>query len=427
MRLIVSVEIYGTEHIVGEITGKGTEDAVFCYCQDYLNNPEAFPISLSLPLIDKPFSAQETKSYFEGLLPEGFTRRTVASYLHASEDDYLKILYSLGKECLGSIRVVDSENDEEISCSYERLTLEQVRELAKEGASKSAELVTKSHLSLTGASGKVGLYYNPIENSWYLPMGSAPSTHIVKQSHVRLNAIVANEQLSLLTAKKLGIEVPNVFVINTGTFNDEDVLLATERYDRLIGKDSAIINGNLKPFRLHQEDFAQALGIPSVRKYETSEDNYLKSMFELIRKYSGDPISDQEKLWRIIIFNYLLGNTDAHIKNFSLLRGENPQKLRLAPAYDLVSTIVYSSSTRNMAFRVGDEYSIDKIDTESFKDAAKVAGLREKYALNIFEQVCYEFKNALIEASCEIADSGYTEADRIKNQILSYGGIKNFI
>ena len=72
------------------------------------------------------------------------------------------------------------------------MSAEEVKRLAQEGATESAELVTKAHLSLTGASGKVGLYYDNEKDEWYLPYGDAPSTHIVKQSHVRLKNIVAN-------------------------------------------------------------------------------------------------------------------------------------------------------------------------------------------------------------------------------------------
>ena len=71
----------------------------------------------------------------------------------------------------------------------------------------------RSHLSLTGASGKVGLYYDAAGKQWYLPKGTAPSTHIVKQSHIRLSGIVANEQLSLRTAYYCGIEIPDSFII----------------------------------------------------------------------------------------------------------------------------------------------------------------------------------------------------------------------
>lgn len=119
-----------------------------------------------------------------------------------------------------------------------------IAEFAKEGASKSAQFLAKAHLSLTGASGKTGLYYDN-KDGWYMPFGTAPSTHIVKQSHVRLSGIVANEQLCLRTAKILGIDVPESFIISVGT--GEHILFATKRFDRLMQEDSRVIDG--KKFR----------------------------------------------------------------------------------------------------------------------------------------------------------------------------------
>ena len=113
---------------------------------------------------------------------------------------------------------------------------------------------------------------------WYQPNGDAPSTHIVKQSHVRLSDIVTNEQLSLTTASKLGISIPESFIINTGAARDEEILFATKRYDRMIPESPTYTRGLIRPFRLHQEDFAQALGISSYEKYEKGKNSiFLKS------------------------------------------------------------------------------------------------------------------------------------------------------
>ena len=176
---------------VGEISGKSYQTAEFSYLDSYLESGYATPVSVSLPLQRESFSAERTRRFFEGLLPEGFTRRSVAQWLHLDENDYMSILYQLGKECLGAVRIV--AEDEIQTASYELITEQQVKALAAEGAQKSAEIVTKSHLSLTGASGKVGLYFDATGERWYLPEGTAPSTHIVKQSHVRLEGIVTNE------------------------------------------------------------------------------------------------------------------------------------------------------------------------------------------------------------------------------------------
>jgi len=102
------------------------------------------------------------ENFFEGLLPEGFTRKCVAKWMHMDENDYLSILAGLGRECLGAIKVIE-KLDQVIDPDYRELSKEEVYSLASEGASESAELVTKSHLSLTGASGKVGLYYNDLD------------------------------------------------------------------------------------------------------------------------------------------------------------------------------------------------------------------------------------------------------------------------
>ena len=92
----------------------------------------------------------------------------------------------------------------------------------------------------------------------------------------------------------------------------------TSRFDRVFDSDSKIISGFRLPYRLHQEDFAQALGIKSERKYEKDGEEYLQKMFGLIRKFCSNPIEDSLRLWRRAVFNYLIGNTDNHIKNASL-------------------------------------------------------------------------------------------------------------
>lgn len=179
-RLMVQIEVNGTCKYVGDITEKDSGKAYFTYADEYLSDSESRPISISLPLDEKTFDAVRTKKYFDGLLPEGFTRRCVAEWMHTEEKDYLSILSGLGRECLGAIKII-SESENAITPEYRELSDLEVKRLAQEGATESAELVTKAHLSLTGASGKVGLYYDESRGKWYLPIGDAPSTHIVKQ------------------------------------------------------------------------------------------------------------------------------------------------------------------------------------------------------------------------------------------------------
>ncbi len=425
-QLDVSIEINGRQREVGVISGNSDYDASFCYSEHYLESGTARPISISLPLADKPYGPEPTRRFFEGLLPEGFMRRTVAEQNRTDDGDYLSILEMLGAECLGAVQI-KGENYKSIEPSYREFDPETMYKLAAEGATRSADLVVEAHLSLTGASGKVGAYRNT-DGRWFLPVGSAPSTHILKQSHIRYDRIVQNEQLALRTAEILGIEVPYSEIVEAHPVPDHDymagaavtenVLFATERYDRTFDGAEDMIDGMLCPLRLHQEDFGQALGIPASGKYERPGEQHMKKMFDLLRRYSASPIEDQIKLWDIIVFHWLIGNTDGHIKNFSLVYDANLKAVRLAPAYDIVSTVLYDTHSSEMAFSVGGEIEWGKIDRGCFEDACGECGLNKKLFMARLDRMRADFRAALTQAAEEVQDEGFADAGRMAERIL---------
>ena len=356
-------------------------------------------------------------------MPEGFSRRAVANWIRADEQDYLTILAGLGRECLGAMMV--TEGKPEGKPHYEKLTVDRVKELAAEGATKSTQVLMETHLSLTGASGKAGLYYDEPAGDWYLPKGNAPSTHIVKQSHVRLGKIVLNEQLCVLTAGNVGIEVPHSFIINLGKAKDDEVLYATQRYDRKL-PGSCKIDGLMAPYRLHQEDFSQAMNISAADKYEVTPSGYLKKIFDTVGKYTTNPIEEQKKLLEIIIFNFLVGNTDCHIKNYSFIYSEDLKHVKLAPAYDIVSTRVYNM-TPNMSFYIGGEVDINKIGRDNFRKISNEIGLSEKLVLGMFDDVANRFETALHEAAVHLKKIGFKDAAELEKKILESGGYRNIV
>lgn len=422
INLDIYIEIGGEQVKVGKIKGRTSGDCTFRYSDDYLSGKAAVPVSISLPLIRKPFDPEKTRSFFSGLLPEGFMRRRVSELAHTSEDDYAEILADLGSECIGAVRVEDNEHKAR-EAEYRRLTREEIALLAGEGVIEASELVMKAHLSLTGASGKVGLYFDKDDGNWYLPIGEAPSTHIVKQSHVRLSGIVTNEQLCLLTAGKLGIDVPGSFIVDLGSWHDSDILLATERFDRMSMDGCHLISGLRKPYRLHQEDFCQAMGIPASQKYEAPGDHYLRDAFRLVLDHSARPLEDQLKLWDIIVFDYLIGNTDNHLKNISLLYSNDLSSLRLAPAYDMLSTTIYDMSTENMAFSIGGDLAVSDIERDSFRRAAGEAGIGESIAMKRFDRLAGKFRKALEQAREDLTQKGFLNAGELEERILETGGI----
>lgn len=417
-QLMVSIEKKGTQIPVGRIIGESSRDACFSYSQEYLDVSDSRAISVSLPLQEEPFSQKQTRYFFEGLLPEGFLRSSIARANHADDADYLRLLEMLGSECLGAIRISTEEFPEVDTC-YRELTESELQDLAREGAEKSAELVVRSRLSLTGASGKTGVYQSE-SGKWYMPLGLAPSTHILKQSHVRYRHIVQNEQLCQLTANLLGIETPFSKVVSSeNPDGQENVLFSTKRYDRTFEGSSRYVSGLLCPLRLHQEDFAQALGIASADKYEPPEENYLRQMFNLLRERSASPIEDQMKLWDMIVFHYLIGNTDGHIKNYSLLYDADLRAIRLAPAYDIVSTIIYRNHTSNMAFQIGGVRDWYQIDRSCFKQAAQNLQLNSTIFMKRYDSLYNQFEKALLSAADQLEEEGCIGMHSLADQILS--------
>ena len=188
-----------------------------------------------------------------------------------------------------------------------------------------------------------------------------------------------------------------------------------------------MLNDMPVPRRLHQEDFAQALGVAASNKYEKNNEGYLKKLFDVIRAHSADPMTDSLKLWDICVFNYLIGNTDNHIKNLSLLYSEDLKSVRLAPAYDIVSTMIYQSSTENMALSIGGICNINEITRASFEKAASQVGIGPKMAMKRFDAMVKGFETAINQAKEELKSQGFDQVEQICEMIMEKGGIRKVL
>ena len=152
--------------------------------------------------------------------------------------------------------------------------------------------------------------------------------------------------------------------------------MLVERYDRIL---KGITIGNQYLERIHQEDFCQALGIESEKKYQAEGGPSLGQSFSLLRDLSSAPVIDLQQFLDIIIYNFLIGNNDAHGKNFSILYGQGTiltgKSKRLAPFYDILSTAYYPELSKTMAMKIGGEYLSEKIKPIHFEKMAEEAGL----------------------------------------------------
>jgi serine/threonine-protein kinase HipA len=329
------------------------------------------PLSQSLPLRKERFSRNECRGYFGGILPEESKREIIARNLGISARNDYAMLEQIGGECAGAVTFVPTgEPLTESEYRYRALSSEELaavlRELPRRPLLAGDEGI---RLSLAGAQDKVAVRVDGDEIS--LPLGGAPSTHILKPGVERFEGVVANEALCMRLATAIGIPIAKV---ETRSVEGMDYLLV-ERYDRIYRADPG-----QEPVleRLHQEDFCQALGIVSEMKYQKEGGPSLKQCFALLREVSSTPVIDLSRLLDAVIFNYLVGNNDAHGKNFSLLyRGiaTDDMQVSLSPLYDSLSTAYYPEISRTMAMKLGGEYSSEKVMPRNFEQFAEEAGL----------------------------------------------------
>ena len=199
------------------------------------------------------------------------------------------------------------------------------------------------------------------------PRGAAASTHILKPAIAAVERSVINEAFCMALAKVMGLQVADTEILMAG---DQQILLV-RRYDRC--KDA-----NDQWLRLHQEDFCQALGVPPDLKYQNEGGPDLQACFALLRRATKPSAPEVIRLLDAVVFNALIGNHDAHAKNFSLLYGS--RGATLAPLYDLLSTAVYPTLTTKMAMKLGSKYSFAEVQVRHWELFAVAAGLSQAQA-----------------------------------------------
>lgn len=339
-------------NLLDEEIGVLTEDEYgrlnFEYLESWLNNPNAYSISNQLKLERRIFEDFECKAFFSGLLPEDLIRTKIAAKLKISEENHFSLLEVLGGDCAGAISLASFPKKKNISIYQSKIIATKDLKRTLLNLDDNPLLISEGiRLSLAGAQNKIALLKK--NNKFYIPGSKEITTHIIKPNIAKLNNTVFNEFACMSLAKLCGIEVPQVEI----ALAEEHPYLIIERFDR-----TKFSNGKLK--RVHQEDFCQALGILSERKYQKEGGPSLSNCAKLIDQVSSKPGLDKMKFLEIVIFNFLIANNDAHGKNFSLRLGT--KSIRLTPFYDLLSTEIYPKLNQEMAMKFGKQYLASKIN-----------------------------------------------------------------
>jgi serine/threonine-protein kinase HipA len=359
------LDVYLFQHKLG-LLEQDQGKLSFHYLPEWLQNKDAIPLSLNLPLQKEVFSDVKTRAYFANLLPEGDVRVKLAKNLGISVKNDFACLEAIGGECAGAVSLLRPDEIFPQHFDYELLTVKQLVEKIKK-ISKKPLLGGDGdiRLSLAGAQNKLPIFI--AKENYYLSKGVALSSHIVKPQIQHVPYSVENEIFCMLLAGKLGLNVPEVKII----FFQHESFYQIKRYDRCkIGKQYR---------RLHQEDFCQALSIMPEIKYEKEGGPSLVDCFNLLREYSVQPSIDVNQLLQLVMFNFFIGNADAHAKNISLML--LAEGVKLAPFYDLLSTAIYPDLAVKFAMKVGGENRPQYIFQRHWEHFANSIGVKPKFVL----------------------------------------------
>jgi serine/threonine-protein kinase HipA len=358
------LDVYLAGRLVGHLTRPGSGRLAFQYSEEIASeNPREVVLSASLPVERERFSNARTRPFFEGLLPEGAIKEQIARERGVSVSNAFGLLAEIGAECAGAVVIVRSgaEPAPATTASVRWLSPEELEAALAALPSHPLGVGDDVRLSLGGVQQKLVVTRAP-SGKFGQPIGGAPSTHIVKPSLPGFEDIAANEAFCLRVAACCRLESARATVEVIG----DAPCLIVERFDRTLTDD-------LRIERVHQEDFCQALGLLPGSKYELEGGPSIAQIVAALRAVGGRPGADVNAFIRAVGFNFLIGNSDGHGKNFAILYDPDLGP-RLAPLYDLVCTAVYDVTTK-MAMRIGGEEDPGAVDEETWRRLAHECGL----------------------------------------------------
>ena len=325
-------------------------------------------LSQSLPIQPGPFDDRATRPFFAGLLPEGGKRRQIAKTLQVSTQNDYALLDSLGGECAGAVTLLEAGQSPQAGDAPREvrwLDHAQLLRVLDEMPLRPMRAGDDGlRLSLAGAQDKLPVVLDADGVRIGLPLNGSPSTHILKPPIAGVDGSVFNEAFCMALARLLKLDVASTHIQAIADGEQQRHYLLVGRYDRQAGPPR---------LRLHQEDFCQALGVVSEHKYQNEGGPGLAQAFALLRSATRPSAPHTLKLLDYVVFNALIGNHDAHGKNFSLLYTQAGAVL--TPLYDALCTAAYPKLTGKMAMKIGSKYKFSEVQARHWEQFATEAAL----------------------------------------------------
>ena len=353
--------------------GHAASDYFFEYDPQWTEQPGGFVLAPQFPLRTERFTGALVRTFFENLLPEGEALDGIVSAIHLRGASSFEVLGRLGAELPGVLSLLPENDRPSNQQEYRSLSFDALSaRLADRGNVPLLVSNTQATMSLAGAQDKVGLCFDKKSKRLSDSVGHSPTTHILKPDtrQPRYQPSAINEYACMTLARALKLPVPDVWLLRV-----PEASYVVQRYDR------ESIAGNI--VGLHQIDGCQLLGQGPGWKYERMAG--LVSIPKLVLALRALRVrgSDLLQLQRWVMFNYLIGNADAHAKNVSVLIDE--RGFQLAPFYDLLCVSAYGDT--GLALFIGDEDSFDAVGAHSWEALSKDCGFNALQLLVEFRRM----------------------------------------
>lgn len=382
------------EVVAGTLTRLSGGRLRFDYEAAYQQQRGHTPLSLSMPVQVTSHAHQVISPWLWGLLPdnEAVLRRWGRGF-HVSPSSAFSLLATpVGEDCAGAVRFAPPDRLErmlgragEVTWLSEAEVAQRLRELREDSTAWLGRSFT-GQFSLAGAQAKTALLLDG--NRWGVPSGSIPTTHILKPAIAGFDDHDLNEHLCLDAARRAGLIAARSTIAQ---FADETAVVVT-RYDRRLGADGIIA-------RVHQEDLCQALGVAPSDKYQNEGGPTPAQIVRLLRNGMPPRVGEDaiRRFADALIWNWLIGGTDAHAKNYSVLLAGD--QARLAPLYDIASALPYGMHERKLrlSMRIGSSYEVYP-QRNRWPDAARDLGLDAEALVDRARQLARIAPEALADA-----------------------------
>lgn len=406
-----TLEVHIADILAGNVSQRPGGSFRFEYDASYVADPACIPLSQAMPVSRRTHGTRPITCWMWGLLPDNevILDRWAQRYRVSARNPFA-LLTAIGEDCPGAVQLVPPGADLVGRGGIDWLTTasldERIQTLVRDPGAGRLDS-DSGQFSLAGAQSKTALHR--VGRRWGIPRGRTPTTHILKPEGPRFSGLAVNEHFCLELARAVGLPSVRSEVKTLGGIST----IIVERVDRYRDPTDGLIK------RIHQEDCCQALGIHPGRKYQLDGGPGIGEIMDLLTA-SKAPDVDRDRFMTAQVFNFLIGGTDGHAKNYAILY-EPGGAFRLMPLYDLISFLPYQRHRKQLtlAMTIGGRKYVDEIRPQHWARTAERGGYPPERAMAQVTDMADRLPDLAtgVRTACRAADVDHPILDKLVDAI----------